>query len=86
MLIISDGSFRLSVRMPFTGVVDCSTCSKSPFAVKWVLVEDSNYKGLPEVIIERRFAILTSGTDAFPLSDFFALRDSFRGRLYIVSS
>ena len=53
MLIISDGSFRLSVRMPFTGFVDCSTCSRSPFAVKWVLAEDSNYKGLPEVIIER---------------------------------
>ena len=53
MLIISDGSFRLSVRMPCTDFVDCSTCSRSPFAVKRVLAEDSNYKGLPEVIIER---------------------------------
>ena len=53
MLIISDGSFRLSVRMPFTDFVDCSTCSRCPFAVKRVLAEDSNYKGLLEVIIER---------------------------------
>ena len=53
MLIIPDGNFRLSVRMLFTGVVDCSTCSRSPFPVQRVLAEDSNYKGLPEVIIER---------------------------------
>ena len=53
MLNISDGIFRLSVRIPFTGFVDCSTCSRSPFAVKGVLIEDSNYKGFPEVIIER---------------------------------
>ena len=53
MLNISDGIFRLSVRIPFTGFVDCSTCSRSPFAVKWVLIEDSNYKDFPEVIIER---------------------------------
>ena len=39
--------------MPFTDFVDCSTSSRSPFAVKRVLAEDSNYKGLPEVIIER---------------------------------
>ena len=40
MLIISD-------------VVDCFTCSRFPFAVKWVLLEDSNYKGFLEVNIER---------------------------------
>ena len=85
MLVFSDGSFRLSVRMPFIGVVDCLSCSRFPSAIKWVLLELSTCKSFLEVILEWCFAMFTIATDTFPLSDLFASPLSFRGEPEIVS-
>ena len=50
--LFSDGKFRLSVRKPFMGVVDCSTCSRFLFSFKWMLLEVSHRKIFPELILE----------------------------------
>ena len=49
----SDGSFRLSARMRFMGIVDCHTCLKFPFAFHWAFLEVSNCKSFPEVFLGR---------------------------------
>ena len=64
LLTSSDGSFRFNWRVPFIGYVDCATCSKFPFAIKWVLLEMSNCQNSPEL-----FAICTIATYVFHLSE-----------------
>ena len=78
MLTFSEESVRLSARMPFIEVVDCSTCSRFPLAVMWVLLEISTCKSFPEVILQLWFAMFTVATDAFPLSEYCVLPLSFR--------
>ena len=49
MLIFSDEEVRPSARMHFAGILDFPTCSKLPFAFKWVVLEVSKCKSFPDV-------------------------------------